>query len=253
MSPYDAVMAGMIVAGMIWGAFRGFIWQVASLASLVLGYTVSHMGSGQLAAYFPGDPLMSRSLAMVAIYVGVSGGVFIIAWLLRATLRAMRFESFDRHLGTLLGGVEGALLVLVGTLFVVSLAPAMRDPIFQSPSGKVVASVMSSVGPVLPEEARSVLGPFLNAAQPGTVAESSKDPVEKATASLTDEFKAVAKSATGAAARRAPVPSSTATTSLSDLIQEGETRLSKTIRDEAAQAIQRAATGGGNAGPTERR
>jgi uncharacterized membrane protein required for colicin V production len=252
MTPYDAVMAGMIVAGMVWGAVRGIVWQVASLASLFLGYTVSHMGSAQVAAYFPGDPLVSRSLAMAAIYVGVSAGVFAIAWLIRATLRAIRFEAFDRYLGMLLGGLEGALLVLVGTLFVVSLAPAMRDPIFQSPSGKVVASVMGSVGPVLPDEARTVLAPFLNAAQPGTVAETSKKPIEKATASLSEEFKAVAKSAT-ATAKRAPTPSSTASLSLTDLIQEGETRLSKTIRDEAAQTIQNAANGGSNAGAVERR
>jgi uncharacterized membrane protein required for colicin V production len=249
MSPYDAVMAGMIVAGMIWGAIRGFIWQVASLASLVLGYTASHMGSSQLAAYFPGDPLVSRSLAMVAIYVGVSAGIFAIAWLLRSTLRAIKFESFDRHLGMLLGGLEGALLVLVGTLFAVSLAPSLRDPIFQSPSGKVVASLMGSVGPVLPEEARTVLAPFLNAAQPGTVAvaETPKDPMDKAAATLTHEIKTASRSTT---AKKPPASSSP---SLTDLIQEGEDRLSKTIRDEAAQTIQRAASGAPNDGPTERR
>ncbi len=247
MSPYDAVMAGMIVAGMVWGAIRGFIWQVASLASLVLGYTASHMGSSQLAAYFPGDPLVSRSLAMVAIYVGVSGGIFLIAWLLRSTLRAIKFESFDRHLGMLLGGLEGALLVLVGTLFAVSLAPSLRDPIFQSASGKVVASLMGSVGPVLPEEARTVLAPFLNAAQPGIVAETPNDPVDKAAASLSHEIKTASRSTSP---KKPPAASSP---SLTDLIQEGEDRLSKTIRDEAAQTIQNAANGGANAGAVERR
>lgn len=259
MTPYDAVMAGVIVAGMIWGAIRGFIWQVAGLASLVLGYTASHMGSGQLATYFPGDPLVSRSLAMAAIYVGVSGGIFVVAWLLRATLRTMKLESFDRHLGMLAGGLEGALLVLVGTLFTVSLAPSLRDPIFQSPSGKVVASLMGSVGPVLPDEARTVLAPFLNASEPGAAAGTdafagtSPDPVENPKSSLTDELKAVVKSAAATPARRAPVKPSTSPTSLSDLIQEGEDRLSKTIRDEAAQAIQNAANGGANAGAVERR
>ena len=238
MTPYDAVMAGMIVLGMIWGAIRGIVWQIASLASLFLGYTVSHMGSSRVSAYFPGDPLVSRSLAMVAIYVGVSGGVFLIAWLIRSTLRAIKFEAFDRYLGMLLGGMEGALLVLVGTLFTVSLAPKLRDPIFQSPSGQVVASLMGSVGPVLPAEARTVLGPFLNAAEPGTVAEAGPKTTLPAPEAL---------------ARRAPATSSASPTSLTDLIQEGEDRLSKTIRDEAAQTIQNAANGGANAGTVERR
>ena len=72
----------------------------------------------------------------------------------------MKFETFDRHLGMLLGGLEGALLGLVVTLFVVSLAPQTRGPIFASPTGQAVGQLMSALGPVLPEEARGVLAPF---------------------------------------------------------------------------------------------
>src|SRR4051812_13873556 len=144
MTIYDAAMAGVIVLGMIWGAMRGITWQLASIASLVLGYSVSHPLSVQLAPKFPGDPTVSRALAMLAVYVGVSAGVFLVAWIVRPTLRRMKFEAFDRHLGMVLGGLEGALLGMVATLFVVSLAPKSRDPIFASPSGKVVGQVMAA-------------------------------------------------------------------------------------------------------------
>jgi uncharacterized membrane protein required for colicin V production len=158
---YDAAMVGVLVAGMIWGAWRGVTWQLASIASLVLGYMVSHQLSVQLAPHFPGDPVVSRALAMMAVYAGVSGGVFLVAWAFRAVLKRMKFEAFDRHLGMLLGGMEGALLGILATFFVVSLAPSTREPIFSSPSGKVVGSVMNAVGPVLPSEAREALGPFI--------------------------------------------------------------------------------------------
>jgi membrane protein required for colicin V production len=49
---------------------------------------------------------------------------------------------------------------MVATLFVVSLAPQSRGPIFASPSGKVVGRVMGTLGPVLPSEAREILAPF---------------------------------------------------------------------------------------------
>ena len=49
---------------------------------------------------------------------------------------------------------------MVATLFVVSLAPQTRGPIFASPSGKVVGRAMKTLGPVLPSEARGVLAPF---------------------------------------------------------------------------------------------
>ena len=162
---YDAVMAGVVVAGMIWGAWRGVTWQLASIASLVLGYMIAQPVSAQLAPHFPGDPVIARSLAMLAAYAGVSGGVFLLAWGLRATLRAMKFEAFDHHLGMLLGGMEGALLGVVATFFVVSLSPTMREPIFSSPSGQIVGNVMNALGPVLPAEAREALAPFIAAAK----------------------------------------------------------------------------------------
>ena len=73
MTYYDVVMAGLVVAGMVWGAWRGITWQVASIASLVLGYSVSHTLSGQLAPQLPGEPVVARALAMLVIYVAVSG------------------------------------------------------------------------------------------------------------------------------------------------------------------------------------
>ena len=167
---YDAVMAGVVVAGMIWGAWRGVTWQLASIASLVLGYMIAHPVSARLAPHFPGDPVIARSLAMLAAYAGVSGGVFLVAWGLRATLRAMKFEAFDRHLGMLLGGMEGALLGIVATFFVVSLSPTMREPIFSSPSGQIVGNVMNALGPVLPAEARQALAPFIAEAKKAVAA-----------------------------------------------------------------------------------
>jgi uncharacterized membrane protein required for colicin V production len=160
MTLYDAAMVALILGGMVWGAWRGIVWQIASIASLVLGYVVAHTSSNDLAAHFPGDPVVARGLAMLVIYAAVSGAIFFAAWLIRATLRRLKFEAYDRHLGMVLGGLEGSLVGLVATLFVVSLAPQSRGPIFASPSGKVVGRVMSTLGPALPSEAREVLAPF---------------------------------------------------------------------------------------------
>ena len=158
---YDAVMAGVVVAGMAWGAWRGVTWQLASIASLILGYIASHQFSPRVASYFGSDPVIARTLAMMAIYAAVSGGVFLVAWIFRAILRKMKFEAFDKHLGMLLGGMEGALLGMVVTFFVVSLAPQTREPIYSSPSGKLVASVINTIGPSLKAEAGDVVAPFV--------------------------------------------------------------------------------------------
>ncbi|WZO98211.1 CvpA family protein [Isosphaeraceae bacterium EP7] len=160
MTIYDAAMAGAILLGLGWGAWRGITWQLASLASLFLGYGASHTLSSQLAPSFPGEPLVARGLAMITIYLVTSCGIFLLAWIVRTTLARLKFEAFDRHLGMVLGGMEGAMLGVIVTLFVVSIAPETREPIFHSYSGRLVGALMDNLGPALPPEARSILGPF---------------------------------------------------------------------------------------------
>ncbi len=159
MTTYDAAMVIVVVLGMVRGAWRGFTWQMASIASLVLGYTAAHTTSPRIASYLPGEPEVQRMLAMGVIYIAVSGGIFGIAWMVRGALRKLRFEAYDRHLGMLLGGLEGVGVGMLVTMFVVSLAPATRQPIFSSSTGRVVGTVMNNLGPVLPGEVRKVLAP----------------------------------------------------------------------------------------------
>jgi membrane protein required for colicin V production len=132
---------------------------MASIASLVLGYTAAHTTSARFASYLPGEPEVQRMLAMGVVYIAVSGGIFGIAWMVRGTLRKLRFEAYDRHLGMLLGGLEGVGVGMLATMFVVSVAPATRQPIFSSSTGRMVGTVMNNLGPVLPGEVRKVLAP----------------------------------------------------------------------------------------------
>ena len=52
----------------------------------------------------------------------------------------------------LLGGLEGVSVGMLATMFVVSLVPATRQPIFSSTTGRVVGTIMNELGPVLPGE-----------------------------------------------------------------------------------------------------
>jgi membrane protein required for colicin V production len=159
MTTYDAAMVIVVVLGMVRGAWRGFTWQMASIASLVVGYTAAHTASARFASYLPGEPEVQRMLAMGVVYIAVSGGIFGIAWMIRGTLRKLKFEAYDRHLGMLLGGLEGLGAGMLATMFVVSLAPATRQPIFSCTTGRAVGTVMNNLGPVLPDEVRKVLTP----------------------------------------------------------------------------------------------
>lgn len=162
MTIYDAAMAVVLIGGMIRGAWRGITWQLASIGSLALGYLFAYPISAHIAPLLPGTPEMTRALSMAVAYAVVSGGVFGAAWMVRGTIHRLKFDAYDRHLGMMLGGLEGAGVGILLTLLIVSVAPNTRGPIFASPSGRVVGSLLDSVGPVLPGEVRRVLKPFWN-------------------------------------------------------------------------------------------
>ncbi len=49
MQGYDVVMLIVLAAAMFFGAWKGFAWQLASLASLIVSYFAALRFSGQLA------------------------------------------------------------------------------------------------------------------------------------------------------------------------------------------------------------
>jgi membrane protein required for colicin V production len=163
MTVYDGVMIGVVVLGMIWGAFRGLTWHLASVGSLVIGVVFGVPLSGRLSGYFPGEPIVARSLALLAVYVGIAVGVFAVAWVVRFVLKRLGIEPLDRHLGMVLGGLEAAVLAVLGTVFVVSVAPGTRAEVFSSPTGHVVGRLLGTIEPMLPREMQAALGPFWSA------------------------------------------------------------------------------------------
>ncbi|MDG3004788.1 CvpA family protein [Paludisphaera mucosa] len=176
MTYYDMAMAAVLIAGMIRGAWRGITWQLASIGSLVLGYLFSYQVSAAIAPMLPGTPEAARAMSMAGSYLVVSGAVFGLAWMVRNVIRKLRFDAYDRHLGMMLGGVEGAAVGILATMLVVSVAPGTRQPIFASPTGKVVNSLVSNVGPILPGEVRNALAPYWPGAVAAAESEAAPEP-----------------------------------------------------------------------------
>ncbi len=200
MTTYDMAMAAVLIAGMARGAWRGITWQLASIGSLVLGYLFSYPVSALIAPHLPGTPEAARAMSMAAAYLVVSGAVFGVAWMVRGVIRKLKFDAYDRHLGMMLGGVEGVAVGILATMLVVSVAPKTRTPIFDSTSGKVVNGIVSHVGPVLPIELRNALAPYWHGAAPVAEAESDAGVEDASPADVEPRF----AEADDAAPRRDP-------------------------------------------------
>jgi uncharacterized membrane protein required for colicin V production len=74
----------------------------------------------------------------------------------------VRLRSFDRQIGGVVGLVKGLLLCVVVTFFCVTMSPAARDQVLRSRSGYYLALAIHEGEPIMPREARELLGPYLD-------------------------------------------------------------------------------------------
>ena len=252
MTPYDATIIGVVIAGMVWGACRGLAWQAASIASLILGYAAAHGFSQQLAPHLPGEPLVAKALAMIILYAAVSGAIHLAAWSARATLRKMKFEAYDRHLGMVLGGVEGAFLGVIGTIFVVGLFPTTREPILKSSSGQVVSATLQTCQTALPSEYRQMLTKYWSG---GGVSIPSSDTVSKQAEPAADSKEAqaerIAKDET--AANSSANVEDEIKGGIKDVLKREGSRLEREARNEIEHRIDRLGSKNDQSDATPRR
>ena len=162
MQAYDLIM--LIVLGMatIFGAIKGFAWQVASLASILISYLVAYRFRFQVAEMIHAAPPWNLFLAMLILYVGSSFVIWVGFRLLSGAIDKVRLKEFDRHIGAAFGLGKGFIYCLLITMFAMSLlGPKQQAAICQSRSGYYIASALDKGVGILPKEIHDVVGPYL--------------------------------------------------------------------------------------------
>lgn len=160
MTIYDALMLLIVIVALVQGAWRGMIWQLAPIASLILGYIVAYPMSITLAQYF-GRPPLNRLWAMLAVYAIVSMAVYLFVRSLRESLEKLKLVEFDRHLGGLLGAVKGVLFTVALTIGLITISDDARDIILKSESVTIAARIMNTISPILPEQLNTLVQPYV--------------------------------------------------------------------------------------------
>ena len=159
---YDLLILGILLYGMLRGAARGLVWQLAWIAALVLCFLFAGTASVVLAPYIPVETPLNRWIAMFVLYIGFAFVSFGAARVLRGLIEQAKFVEFDRHLGGLLGLVKGGVFSLVLTFFVVTLSESLRETVTQSYSGYAACIIMEKLHPVMPEEWHKVVKPYIH-------------------------------------------------------------------------------------------
>jgi membrane protein required for colicin V production len=159
---YDLFMLLVLGLCIVFGAWKGMAWQIASLTSLVLSAGMAIHFSQPLAPYVSQQTPWNRFLAMLVIYLAVSLGVWLLFRLVAGAIDNLRLKDWDRQMGGLLGAIKGVLLCMLITFFAVGLSESMRQTVLHARSGYYMAVVVERGYPFVPEEVREVVGKYID-------------------------------------------------------------------------------------------
>ena len=162
MAVYDMLMLVVLASATIFGVIKGFAWQVASLASIVVSYFVAYNYRNDIASRIDAQYPWNIFLGMLLAYAGVSFANWIVFRLVSGTIDKVRLKEFDRHLGGLFGFGKGVLLCVIITMFAMTLLDANKQQaICQSRSGYYISKILANADGLLPAEVDQIVGPLL--------------------------------------------------------------------------------------------
>ncbi len=163
METYDIIMLVVLIGATLFGAIKGFAWQLASIASIVISYVVAYKYRGPISESIQADPPWDRFLAMLILYIGTSLLIWVAFRMVRGSIDRMKLREFDRQIGALFGLAKGAMYCTLITLFAVTLSgERVREAVVQSKSGNYIANVLDRSDSVIPEELHDVVQPYLD-------------------------------------------------------------------------------------------
>ncbi|WP_146399994.1 CvpA family protein [Planctomycetes bacterium CA13] len=163
MEIYDIVMLVVLVGAMLFGAVKGFAWQLASIASIVVSYAVAYHFREPFSESIQATPPWNRFLAMLILYVGTSLVIWVAFRMVSGSIDRLRLKEFDRQVGALFGLAKGGLYCTLITLFAVTLlGNTTRENIVESKSGNYIANVLARSESVIPPEIQEIVKPYLD-------------------------------------------------------------------------------------------
>src|SRR5688572_5810165 len=150
MQAYDLFMVIVIAAAVVWGAWKGLAWQLASLASIVASYFVALTFRQPLSQLINASPPWNIFLSMLILFLGTGLVVWIGFNLISEAIERVKLKEYDRQLGAMFGLAKGVLLCVLITLFAVGLlSEPQRQQICNSKSGYYIAVLLDKADAVI--------------------------------------------------------------------------------------------------------
>ena len=148
----DYGVIAVLVLSIAWGAWRGLVHEVLSLAGWIMAFLAANLLATPLSESFPAN--MRPEFRVVGAFVAVFIGTLILTTLLTALVtrfvRVSVLQNLDRWLGALFGLLRGLVLV-VAFAMISGLTALPRTPVWtESATGYSLAQTVLQLRPWLP-------------------------------------------------------------------------------------------------------
>jgi len=152
MTALDYAVIAILALSIAWGAWRGLVHEVLSLAGWIMAFLAANLLAAPLSESFPAN--MRPELRVVAAFVAIFIGTLVLTTLLTALvtkfIRVSVLQSLDRWLGALFGLLRGLVLVLA-LATIAGLTSLPRGPVWtESATGYSLAQTVIQLRPWLP-------------------------------------------------------------------------------------------------------
>jgi membrane protein required for colicin V production len=148
----DYAVIVILALSIAWGAWRGLVHEVLSLAGWILAFVAANVLAAPLSESFPAN--MRPEFRVVGAFLAVFIGTLVLTTLLTALvtkfIRVSVLQSLDRWLGALFGLLRGLVLV-VGFAMIAGVTSLPRHPVWaESATGYSLAQTVIQLRPWLP-------------------------------------------------------------------------------------------------------
>jgi membrane protein required for colicin V production len=114
MTGFDYAVIAVFLISLALGVWRGFVYEVLSLAGWPLAFVLSKLFAADVAPMMPGEQeTMRTALAYALVFIAALIVWAVLVWLLSKLVKAVGLGWLDSVLGALFGLLRGALVVLV--------------------------------------------------------------------------------------------------------------------------------------------
>jgi membrane protein required for colicin V production len=159
----DWALLVVLAASVLIGLFRGFVFEILSLAGWLVAWFAAQWASPQVAPHLPfgtpgtpGTP-MNLAAAFALCFIGALIIWSLLARLVRMLIQATPLSIPDRLLGAAFGALRGSVL-LMAVATVVGLTPAAQSQAWRgSPGARWLGQGLLLLKPLLPDAAAKML------------------------------------------------------------------------------------------------